>query len=1210
MMIPKECKRLAEVDFPIAVVSRHAAREKKIFGYHPQMLNQWWARRPPGACRAMLLGLLLPDPGDPHCPPEFKKRATRVLLETPAWNTPRMNELLKSDAGLRQALLQFIGEAANWDVANDRDYIGVARELVRAAHPDETPLVVDPFAGGGSIPLEALRLGCEAFASDLNPVACLILKVMLEDIPRHGPALAEELRKAGGEIKVAAEKELAEFYPKDPDGAMPIAYLWARTVRCESPNCGAEIPLMRSFWLCKKPNRKRALRYRVVKAPSPSGRGALISNPSPFGRGQGEGHHGPSVLPNEHLEFARSLRSHQTDAETRMWHLLRDRRLAGRKFRRQYPIPPYIVDFYCHEASLVIEIDGGQHLQQRRYDEVRTKRLEERSLKVLRFWANEVLQHTEAVLESIWRELHSPSPSIPLPEGEGRVPDVEFEIFEPMSENEVPGGTVSRARATCLCCGTVLPPERVRAQLAGQQGGADVIFDDRQDACPTSKAKASGTGQGQAESPPYKPVKIGGARMLAVVTLKPGEQGRHYRLPVERDYQAVWKAQQRLKVILEEWEQAKATPSPSGRGGGGLCPVPDEPTPAGGGSGAGRAFSVQRYGMFQWGDLFTARQKIAMISASGAIQGKPINVSELLVFACNRLADKNASLVSWDSGRETIGHVFNRQALPMVWDFVESSLPQNCDHIFGNAIDILCGVIENIARTIISRGQVTLSDACSSPLPTDSASIWFTDPPYYDAVPYADLSDFFFVWLKRLLPNHLLLCDPFDPTNKLTPKLREAVQDETKKVDGRIKDQTFFEETMAKAFAEGYRILKDDGIGSVVFAHKTTEGWEALLAGMIRGGWTLTGSWPIATERPSRLRAQNSAALATSVHLVCRPRPDDAPVGDWGEVLRELPKCVGDWMERLQSEGVRGADLVFACIGPALEIFSRFAKVETAAGREVGLPEYLEKVWEVVGRTALEQVLGASVPSPQPSPIGRGSISNGAAGAVEEDARLTALFLWTLQSTNGPSPQPSPIGRGSEGESEESEEEPEGDEEENAGKMPALRGFTLVFDVVRRFAQPLGIELPRWEGRIIETKKGVVRLMSVSERAKQLFGKDGAAAAADWIESDSQENRQMTLFPEFEEKSGPKVRGRGRKITVDAKGVEFQADREATTLDRVHAAMLLQAGGQANALRALIKLEQERGTDFLRLANALSALYPKESEEKRLLDAMLLAAPR
>src|SRR5206468_3897780 len=119
------------------------------------------------------------------------------------------------------------------------------------------------------------------------------------------------------------------------------------------------------------------------------------------------------------------------------------------------------------------------------------------------------------------------------------------------------------------------------------------------------------------------------------------------------------------------------------------------------------------------------------------------------------------------------------------------------------------------------------------------------------------------------------------------------------------------------AFAEGRRVLHGAGAASIVFAHKTTEGWEALLSAMISGGWTITGSWPIATEMASRLRARESAALATSVHLICRPRSDDAIVGDWAVVLRGLPKRVDDWMERLQAEGVRGADLVFACIGPA-----------------------------------------------------------------------------------------------------------------------------------------------------------------------------------------------------------------------------------------------------------------------------------------------------
>ncbi len=257
-MIPKECKRLAEVDFPIAVVSRHSAREKSIRHGHPSTLHLWWARRPLAACRAMLLALLLPDPCDPNCPSDFKSEA-RVLL------SKLIRDVGNGDVELREAMKKFIGDFANWDNSAKPAYLEVGRGLVKAAHGEEAPLVVDPFAGGGSIPLEALRLGCDAFASDLNPVACLILKVMLEDIPRHRPALADELREVGAEIKKQAEKELERYYPPDPDGATPIAYLWARTVKCESSNCGAEIPLVRSFWLCKKASRYRALRYDVKR---------------------------------------------------------------------------------------------------------------------------------------------------------------------------------------------------------------------------------------------------------------------------------------------------------------------------------------------------------------------------------------------------------------------------------------------------------------------------------------------------------------------------------------------------------------------------------------------------------------------------------------------------------------------------------------------------------------------------------------------------------------------------------------------------------------------------------------------------------------------------------------------------------------------------------------------------------------------------------
>jgi adenine-specific DNA methylase len=1022
-MIPKDCKRLAEVDFPIAEVSRHAAREKSIRHGHPSTLHLWWARRPLASSRAVLLALLWPDPCDPLCPTEFRAQARRLLPQVGGCNPGT------TDEDLRKALLRFIADFANWDNAASGTYVDVSRALVRAAHGEEPPLVVDPFAGGGSIPLEALRLGCEAFASDLNPVACLILKVMIEDIPRHGPELAEELRRVGEEIKKKAENELGDLYPKDPDGATPIAYIWARTVRCESPNCGAEIPLVRSFWLCKKASRRRALRHRVV-------------------------------------------------------------RLA----------------------------DGS--------------------------------------------------------------PRIEFEVFGPKADKDVPGGTVTRAKATCVACGAVLPPDRVRAQLAAQRGGGDVVFD------APAKPSARVTSESR---------RVGGARILAVVTLEPGGSGRHYRLPDERDYKVVRTAQDRLAAVLGEWERG---------GKQGLCPVPDEPTPVGGGSGAGRAFSVQKYGMLQWGDLFTARQKVAFSSIARIVRGGAwdSNVKELIALCVSRAAARNSSLCLWLSqgDQETVWTTFGRNALPIVWDFAEAVPVSSSTGSLVDSFRVAADAIAAYSLRMRESAQVHMLDAAAAyPLPDEATSVLFTDPPYYDAIPYAELSDFFFVWLKRTAPVSTILRDPFDPHNVLTPKEREAVQDEAKTCNGQVKDRSFFEDRIARSFAEGRRHTRCDGIGSVVFAHKTTEGWEALIGGIIRSGWTLSASWPIATERKARPRAHGSAALGTSVHLICRPRPDDADVGDWVGVLRELPNRVGDWMERLQGEGVRGADLVFACIGPALEIFSRYKSVESADGREVKLAEYLEKVWEVVGRSALAQVLGTA----------EARARNGAAGAVEEDARLTALFLWTLQSTDSEAVDAS----SDKGEDDEPSDEDDHEEGSSRGKA---KGFTLVFDIVRRFAQPLGIELPKWEGRVIETKKGIVRLLPTAERAKQLFGEDGAHAVAARLEQETTTTNplQGLLFPDMQPGAAPVIRGGrrdgGKRKELDVSDQSLTGAPQATTLDRVHAAMLLQGGGRTNALRALLKAEQERGADFLRLANALSALYPMASEEKRLIDAMLLAVPR
>ncbi|MFQ5902409.1 MAG: hypothetical protein ACE5JO_01850 [Candidatus Binatia bacterium] len=239
---------------------------------------------------------------------------------------------------------------------------------------------------------------------------------------------------------------------------------------------------------------------------------------------------------------------------------------------------------------------------------------------------------------------------------------------------------------------------------------------------------------------------------------------------------------------------------------------------------------------------------------------------------------------------------------------------------------------------------------------------------------------------------------------------------------------------------------------------------------------------------------------------------------------------------------------------------------------------------------ALEQVLGTQ----------EAWARNSAAGALEEDARLTALFLWTLQAANGDDVSET---------DDESQDEADEDEEEDGAARAKKAGFSLIFDVVRRFAQPLGIHLPEWEGRIIDTKKGVVRLLPVKERAQQLFGKDGLQTVGDRLERSPAGIPQLSLFPDGDKKAPSTGRGR-RKKALQVSEEALRTRREATTLDRLHAAMLLQASGRANALRALLRAEQERGPDFLRLANALSALYPKGDEEKRLLDAMLLAVTK
>ena len=250
-------------------------------------------------------------------------------------------------------------------------------------------------------------------------------------------------------------------------------------------------------------------------------------------------------------------------------------------------------------------------------------------------------------------------------------------------------------------------------------------------------------------------------------------------------------------------------------------------------------------------------------------------------------------------------------------------------------------------------------------------------------------------------------------------------------------------------------------------ASKTTASWEAILKAVIDAGWIITGSWPIDTEMENRVSAQGQARLASSVHLVCRPRENSDgsvrtdEIGDWRDVLQELPRRIHEWMPRLAEEGVVGADAIFACLGPALEIFSRYSRVEKASGQTVTLKEYLECVWAAVAKEALTIIF------PDADTAG-----------FEEDARLTAMWLWTLNAGNLTT------------ENTENTEEAAGEDvEESGGKGDKAKGgFVLEYDAARKIAQGLGAHLEDL-GSLVEVSGEQARLLPVGERARTLFGK-------------------------------------------------------------------------------------------------------------------------
>ena len=276
MAIPIECKRLAEVDFPLVTVSKYSAIEKDKKTGTVAAVHVWWARRPLSACRAMNLACLLPDPVDSNCPTELRKiiataidkferqpseGQSRLMVKNKSWNQEDDGKLSASrnkPIRLRKRLMLFIGEYANWDVRNDVHWTNCAREMITGCHGGN-PILLDPFAGGGSIPLEGIRIGAETYATDINPIPVLLNRLQIEYLPQTSDATLKKAEEEAARINGVLEKELSIFYPTPKElekKEVPIGYLCARTVQCEGVGCGIVFPLLSSPWVAKSKKNK------------------------------------------------------------------------------------------------------------------------------------------------------------------------------------------------------------------------------------------------------------------------------------------------------------------------------------------------------------------------------------------------------------------------------------------------------------------------------------------------------------------------------------------------------------------------------------------------------------------------------------------------------------------------------------------------------------------------------------------------------------------------------------------------------------------------------------------------------------------------------------------------------------------------------------------------------------------------------------------
>ena len=535
-------------------------------------------------------------------------------------------------------------------------------------------------------------------------------------------------------------------------------------------------------------------------------------------------------------------------------------------------------------------------------------------------------------------------------------------------------GTVKRAVARCLVCGSMVEANITRKLF--QEGKA------RQ-------------------------------RMIAVVLHHPKRRGKFYRIATEEDLKVFKEAEKYLDEkrtkFMEEW---------------GIDPVPDESI----NPNSVKPRTMWLYGMTKWGDLFNPRQKLALITFLEKVreaykkmveEGYEDEYAKAVVsylgLGVDRLAVHLNSLVRWRPDAISFERVFDRQALGMVWDYGEvNPFSDSRGHW---DLEPMLATIKHVSNNSIP-ATVTQSSASSISYPDNYFDAVFTDPPYYDNINYAELSDFFYVWLKRTVGD--LYPDLF--STPLVPKMKEIVANPIRH-GSQKKAKNFFEDNLKKSFQEINRVLKPNGIATIIYAHKSTAGWETLINSLLDSNLVVTASWPIHTEMKARLEARETASLASSIYFVAR-KTERKETGWYNEVKEEIKKHIHQKLERLWQEGISGADFFIAAIGSSIEIFGKYEKVMDYEGNVIRADKLLNFVRDVVTDYAVREIL-----------------HNGIAGELSPLTKFYLLHRWTYQE------------------------------------------IKVLFDDARKLAQSTGIDLAiEWNKGFIKKEKEFIKVLGPQER--------------------------------------------------------------------------------------------------------------------------------